>query len=197
MMFRVFFPNRPTPDHAPPGDPARRRPHTAGGLFALALVTGLASAQDETVTLGGDFGSFVSLGDARAMVQALSPDTVQPEPADENRVASEWIYFNNRGIRVRVCGDDGQVGTVNATVAPVTRRYVTETGVRVGDSLQAVEAAYGDRLEMQAGYEGVRFVDDERSAHRISFGFDGEGRMRWIALGALRDNGYTCGLPPD
>lgn len=40
----------------------------------------------------------------------------------------------------------------------------------------------------------IWFVDDEGGTNRLTFGFTTEGEMTWVALGRLRENGWTCGL---
>ena len=165
-------------------------------MTAAGVLCGVpaARAADQVVAMGGQFGSFVTLGDDLDKVNSLSPDRVEPQPADEHRVASAWHYFSSRGIRVRVCDDSHTVGAINATVTPATSAFVTEAGVRVGDPLAKVRAAYGERLEAPEGAGGrVQFVRDPEGRNQITFGFNSQGAMTWIALGALRANGWTCG----
>lgn len=40
----------------------------------------------------------------------------------------------------------------------------------------------------------IWFVDAEENDNRVTFGFNAEGEMSWFALGALHENGWTCGL---
>lgn len=168
----------------------------------LITVTALFAAQalhaDEVVTLDGSFGSFIALGATAEDVRALGPDRVEPVAEDDHRAASAWHYFSSRGVRVRVCSDDQRVGAINAGVTPATRHYVTEAGVRIGDNLEQTATAYRDALQVMPETEAtIWFVDDEDSHNRLTFGFNGEGEMTWVALGALRENGWTCGLDND
>jgi hypothetical protein len=169
----------------------------------LALVLALAApaqlyAGDEIITLTGDFGTFIKLGASLEEVRALGPDRVEPAVAETQRVASSWHYFSSRGIRVRVCDDDQRVAAINARVAPVTQKYLTEAGIRVGESLDRVKQVYGERLELLPETAGaIWFVDEAGGNNQLTFGFTAEGRMRWIALGVLRENGWTCGVPKD
>lgn len=164
--------------------------------MALALVsTAPLHAADELISPGGDFGSFIRLGAGVAEVRALGPDRVEPAATETQRVASSWYYFNSRGIRVRVCEDDQRVATVNAGIAPVTKKYLTEAGVRLGDDLDRTREVYGERLQpLPESGELVWFVDQDGSNIQLTFGFSAEGRMNWVALGALRQNGWTCGV---
>jgi len=165
-------------------------------VWAIALLsaTSPAKANDEVISLNGNFGSFISLGATVAEVDSLGPDRVQSATPEQERINSSWYYFTNRSIRVRVCSDDQRVATVNAGATQVTRKYVTETGLRIGDSLEQTRAAYGERLQLMPESDGaIWFVDDRSSKNRLTFGFSSEGRMRWVALGSLRVNGWTCG----
>lgn len=151
-------------------------------------------ASDETISLDGQFGEFIRLGATADEVRALGPDRVEPSVAEEQRVASTWHYFDSRAIRVRVCDDDQRVGAVNAGAAPATRKYVTEAGARIGDNLERVRAVYGERLEaMPETEDTIWSVSEEESGNMLTFGFSTEGVMRWVALGATRENGWTCG----
>ncbi|MDX1401987.1 MAG: hypothetical protein R3245_08700 [Kiloniellales bacterium] len=162
-------------------------------LLGLGIAFG-AQGADETITLRGQFGSFITLGATADEVEMLGPDRVEPATPEDERTVSTWHYFTDRGIRVRVCEDDQRVATVNAGVIPVTEKYVTEAGVRIGDSLKKTTQAYGDRLQLMPESGGtIWFVDHERNNNRITFGFNKGGSMNWIALGALRENGWTCG----
>jgi hypothetical protein len=164
------------------------------GLSFAAVVQGA----DEVVSIDGQFGSFISLGTTGDEMNALGPDRVESAAVEEQRTPSFWHYFTNRGIRVRTCADDGLVATVNAMVTPVTARYVTEAGVRIGDSLERVSAAYGDQLQPMPESEGtIWFINDDSTNNRLTFGFSSAGDMRWVALGALRENGWTCGRQED
>lgn len=150
---------------------------------------------DEIVSFDGSFGSFISLGATEADVQALGPDRVETAVTEEERTHSSWHYFSGQGIRVRVCADNRRVETVNAGATAATRKYVTEAGVRIGDNLEATASAYGDRLQLMPETEGtIWFVDHEKSSNRLTFGFSSAGEMRWVALGELRENGWTCGV---
>lgn len=161
--------------------------------FSLLVVDTVQSA-DETITLAGDFGSFISLGATADEVSSRAPDRVEAAMTEDERIGSHWHYFSGRGIRVRVCEDNKQVETVNAGATAATAKYVTEAGVRIGDNLEKAGAAYGDRLQLMPETEGtIWFVDSERNNNRITFGFNKNGEMRWVALGALRENGWTCG----
>ncbi len=163
-------------------------------VLAITLAATTASADEKTISLNGSFGEFINLGATAEEVRALGPDRVESEPADGNRVASAWHYFNSRGVRVRVCEDDQRVGTVNGAVTPATQQYVTEAGVRIGDNLEQTAAGYGKALQMMPETEGtIWFVDAEENDNRVTFGFNAEGEMTWFALGALRGNGWTCG----
>lgn len=177
----------------------KRLPGLMGGLvLAITLGATAASADDKTISLSGNFGEFINLGATAEEVRALGPDRVEPEAADGNRVASAWHYFNNRGVRVRVCEDDQRVGAINAAVTPATQQYITEAGVRIGDNLEQTAEAYGNALQMMPETEGaIWFVDAEENDNRLTFGFNAEGEMTWVALGALRANGWTCGLKMD
>ncbi len=151
-------------------------------------------ADDEVISLSGDFGSFIQLGATEDEVVALGPDRIEVAAGQEQRVSSKWYYFNDHGIRVRVCDDDQRLGAVNAGATDATEAYVTEAGVRVGDSLKKTVAAYGDALELMPDTNGaIWFVHDHTMNHRLTFGFQPDGVMAWIALGALRANGWTCG----
>lgn len=164
-------------------------------VLMLASVAVTLHAGDEIISFEGNFGSFIQLGASAAEVQALGPDRVEPAVAEDQRVASTWHYFSSRGIRVRVCNDDQRVATINAGVAPVTHKYLTEAGLRLGDDLDRTRQTYGDRLELLPGTEGaVWFVDAEAGNNQLTFGFSTEGSMRWAALGTLRENGWTCGI---
>jgi len=168
-------------------------------IFALlASITACVSlhlaASQETITLGGNFGSFIELGATLEEVNALGPDRVEAAASEDERIRSNWYYFSSRGIRVRVCADNERVETVNASVTSITRKYATEAGVRIGDNLSTTKAAYGERLEVMPETENtIWFVHDDSTDHRITFGFGPSGGMRWVALGALRENGWTCG----
>lgn len=173
-------------------------------VLSLALVVvilvpkrGFAQAdEDHVITLDGRFGSFATLGEPGERVRALGPDRIEKNEPDEYRKGSTWVYFLERGIRVRICDDHDRVGAVNAIVAPSTRRYATEAGVRIGDPLAEVREAYGDRLRPVLEVDApVHVVEDESNGHLLTFGFDDEGAMTWIALGDPRANGYTCGHP--
>lgn len=171
----------------------------AFACLATILCTAVpALAADELVSFNGQFGNFISLGATVDQVQALAPDRVEPAVTEDERISSHWYYYSGRGVRVRVCADNNQVETVNAGVSMATRKYVTEAGVRIGDELGQVIEAYGDRLQVMPETEGtIRFVDSERNNNRITFGFSENGQMRWVALGALRENGWTCGVEPN
>lgn len=163
-------------------------------ILASTVSPTMVHAADETVLLSGSFGSFIDLGATLEEVQSMNPDRVDPQAADGNRVASSWHYFTNRGIRVRVCDDNQRVEAINAAVTPATRKYVTEAGVRIGANLQHVAEAYGNALELMPETEGtIWFVEDQDTDKRLTFGFTGEGKMTWVALGTLRENGWTCG----
>lgn len=162
-------------------------------LLCLIMVAN-TQASDEVITLSGNFGSFIQLGATVEEVTELTPSRVEPSVPEDERVTSFWYYFDAHAIRVRVCSDDQSVGAINAGATPVTSKYVTEAGVRIGDDLGAVSEAYGDRLQLMPESEGtIWFVDDVRSRNRLTFGFAESGSMRWVALGALRTNGWTCG----
>ena len=165
-------------------------------VFLLATFQfGMAYADDEIISLNGRFGTFIYLGATVDEVNALGPDRVEAAVTEDERIGSHWHYFSSRGIRVRVCADNERVETVNAGATAASRKYVTETGARVGDNLDTVGSAYGDRLQPMPETEGtIWFVDSERNNNRITFGFNSNGEMRWIALGALRENGWTCGI---
>lgn len=167
-------------------------------ILASVINVTVAHAADKLITLNGNFGSFIALGDTAEEVRALGPDRIETEAADGNRVASSWQYFSSRAIRVRVCDDDQRVGAINAAATPATHQYATEAGVRIGDNLKRTAAAYGDELQMMPETEGtIWFVDAEENYNRLTFGFNAEGGMTWVALGALRENGWTCGLKGD
>jgi len=152
-------------------------------------------AADEIISLDGDFGSFIALGATGDVVSSLGPDRVEAAITEDERIGSHWHYFSGRSIRVRVCEDNKQVETVNAGATPATSKYVTEAGVRIGDDLEKAGVAYGDQLQLMPETEGtIWFVDSERNSNRITFGFSKKGAMRWVALGALRENGWTCGV---
>jgi len=159
------------------------------------LAAGLFQAADETISLDGNFGSFIALGATVDEVSSRGPDRVEAAMTEDKRIGSHWHYFSSRGIRVRVCEDNKQVETVNAGATAATAMYVTEAGVRIGDNLEKAGAVYGDRLQLMPETEGtIWFVDSERISNRITFGFSTGGEMRWVALGALRENGWTCGV---
>jgi hypothetical protein len=151
-------------------------------------------AADGVISLDGNFGSFISLGAAGDEMLALGPDRVEPAAVEEERIPSFWHYFTSRGIRVRTCADDGRVAAINARASSVTQKYLTEAGVRIGDILEKTAEVYGDRLQLMPETDGtIWFVNHESNNNRLTFGFSTAGEMRWVALGALRENGWTCG----
>lgn len=84
------------------------------------------------------------------------------------------------------------------TAWAATRQYVTEAGARIGDNLEQTAAAYGKALQMLPETGGtIWFVDAEENDNRVTFGFNAGSEMTWFALGALRENGWTCGLKED
>ena len=168
----------------------------AAVIFATALSAGAGVyASDEIISLDGQFGSFISLGATADDVRAVGPDRVEAAVTEDERISSHWHYFSGRGIRVRVCEDNKQVETINAGATAATSEYVTEAGVRIGDNLDKTAAAYGDRLQLMPETDGtIWFVEHESNNNRLTFGFSSGGEMRWVALGALRENGWTCGI---
>lgn len=163
-------------------------------LLGSILYSSTLTAADETISFDGSFGSFIDLGATADEVSERGPDKVEAAMTEDERISSHWYYFSGRGIRVRVCEDNKQVETVNAGATAATRKYVTEAGLRIGDNLDKTSAAYGDRLQLMPETDGtIWFVDSERNNNRITFGFSKSGEMRWVALGTLRENGWTCG----
>ncbi|MGA9575904.1 MAG: hypothetical protein WBS20_18320 [Lysobacterales bacterium] len=153
-------------------------------------------ASEDVVSLSGSFGSFIALGADVTEVERLGPDRLEPALAEDQRVSSTWYYFSSQGIRVRVCDDDHLVGTVNAINAPATRKYVTEANIRIGDNLDRTKSLYGEALQPLPESNGnIWFIQQEAGDNQITFGFRQDGTMVWVALGALRENGWTCGKP--
>lgn len=173
-----------------------KRCHTLTIVTALLCLCTELYAGDDVITLAGRFGSFISLGADLAEVERLGPDRVEAAVAEDQRVSSNWYYFSSRGIRVRICDDDHLVATVNAIDTPATHGYVTETGIRVGDSLERTKSVYGENLQALNESNGnIWFVQQAKGDNQITFGFRPDGTMAWVALGALRENGWTCGEP--
>lgn len=162
---------------------------------AILSVCSSVYAADQIVSLDGQFGSFISLGATADDVRALGPDRVEAAVTEDERISSHWHYLSGRGIRLRVCEDNRQVETVNAAATAATSEYVTEAGVRIGDNLETTAKAYGEHLQLMPETDGtIWFVDHESNNNRLTFGFSSNGEMRWVALGALRENGWTCGV---
>lgn len=164
-------------------------------ITLLLVVLSTARAGDQwLISDDGHFGAFASLGESAATIAGAAPDRVETNEADQHRVTSRWLYYNDRGIRVRVCSDDGQIAAVNARITPSTRRFVTDAGVNLGDTLEQVRESYGGRLKAVDEVDApVYAVTLEPHGDLLTFGFDGQGRMTWVALGRPRANGYTCG----
>jgi hypothetical protein len=166
-----------------------------GALALMLSVSMNLYAGDEIISLAGNFGSFIELGATVTEVRTLGSDRVEAAVTEPERVASKWHYFSSRGIRVRLCDDDQRVAAINAGVTQATRKYLTEAGLRLGDDLGKAIQIYGDQLApLPETDDMVWFVREKGGNNQLTFGFSPGGNMRWVALGTLRENGWTCGI---